>query len=186
MVTVSRWDLIDRAVFSPEQINLVARNAADARGWTLEAQVTSRFSEYVGGTLGFEWVDVVRESGELGYRGELFGTQNTIYPDMIGRARLWTRPKIPVEFWTAMNVVGPREASDSNTLEAGERYTLPSYVALDVGARTVGLNWWGGRMTEFSVRAQNVTGTAGVDTGYFGFDYPAAPPKVILEVRQEL
>ncbi len=186
-VTVSQWDLIDRAVFRPEQINLVARNAADATGWTIEGRATSRFSDYVGGMLGYEWVRVMRQSGEIGYREDLFGTAPAIYPEFIARGRLWVRPKpAPIELWAASNIVGPRNASDSNTLEAGERYVLPTYATLDAGVRTVDLTWIDDKLTEFSLRAQNITDTAGTDAGFFGIDYPAAPPKVLLEVRQEL
>ncbi len=186
-MTISRWQLLDRAVFRPEQINLIARNAADAEGWTLESQVTSRVSEYVGGSLGFEWIAAERESGEAGYRGELFGTASAIYPDWITRARVWGIPNpLPLELWAATNVVGPRNASDSNTLEAGERYSLPTYATLDVGVRTLDLHLLNDGVTEFSLRGQNVIDSAGTAAGFFGIDYPAAPPKITLELRQEL
>jgi iron complex outermembrane receptor protein len=185
--TVSNWQLLDRAVFRREQINLVARNAADANGWSLEGQLKSRFSERVGFFLGAEWVKVRRESGEEGYRGELFGNDSAIYPEFIVRGRLWTQPSgWPFEFWSAGKVVGPRKASDSNTLEAADRYVLPTYVTVDAGARTVNLYWWDDRLTEFSLRAENVVNSAKPAAGFFGIDYPAAPPKVLLEIRQEL
>lgn len=186
-VTFSLWDLIDRAVFQPEQINLVATNAADATGWTVEAQAKSNFSEHIGASLGFEWVEAVRQSGEVGYRGQLFGTAQAIYPQFIARGRVWVQPKpTPLEFWLASNIVGQRSASDSNTLEAAERYNLPTYATLDLGIRTVNLHWLGQRLTEFSLRGQNVLNTAGASAGFFGIDYPAAPPKVLIEVRQEM
>lgn len=186
-VSFSYWDLIDRAVFRPEQINLVASNAADATGWTVEAEAKTGFSRHVGGSLGFEWVEVVQQSGDVGYRGDLFGTEPAIYPGFITRGRVWVQPRpMPLEFWTAAIVVGPRNASDSNTLEAGERYVLPTYVTLDAGVRTVNIHWFGQRLTEFSVRAQNLINTQGAEAGFFGIDYPAAPPKVQFEVRQEL
>jgi outer membrane receptor for ferrienterochelin and colicins len=184
--TVSRWDLIDRAVFQSEQINLVAKNAADAKGWTVEASVKTQFSRVIGGSLGFEWAKAERESGESGYLNELFGTSQAIYPSYITRARVWTQPKgLHFEAWAAGNVVGPRKASDPNTLEAGERYTLPAYGFLDLGVRTVDLHFWGPRLTEFSVRGQNVLNSAGDGPGFFGIDYPAAPPKIMVEARQE-
>jgi len=186
-LTVTRWDLIDRAVFTPEQINLIARNAADGNGWTVEGTATSRFSEVVGAAVGFEWVKVTQQSGEEGYRGELFGDSPSIYPEFILRGRVWSRlGPAPVEVWLATNVVGPRNASDSNTLEAAERYVLPPYATLDAGARTVDLHFFGDRVSEFSLRALNVLDSAGTSAGYFGIDYPAAPPKVQLEFRQEL
>jgi iron complex outermembrane receptor protein len=184
--TVSRWDLIDRAVFQSEQINLVAKNAADAQGWTVEATLKTQFSRVIGGSLGFEWAKAERESGESGYLNELFGTSQAIYPSYIARARMWTRPKrLHFEAWAAGNVVGPRNASDPNTLEAGERYTLPAYGFLDLGVRTVDLHFWGSRLTEFSARGQNVLNSAGDGAGFFGIDYPAAPPKIMVEARQE-
>lgn len=186
-LTVTRWDLIDRAVFRPEQINLIARNAADGNGWTVEGTATSRFSELVGASLGFEWVRVTQQSGEDGYRGELFGDSPSIYPDFIARGRIWSRlGKAPLEVWMATNVVGPRNASDSNTLEAGERYVLPTYATLDAGLRTLDLHFFGDRLSEVSLRGLNVLDSAGPAAGYFGIDYPAAPPKVQLEFRQEL
>jgi len=184
--TVSRWDLIDRAVFQAEQINLVAKNAADAKGWTLEASLKTQFSRVIGGSLGFEWTKAERESGESGYLNELFGTSQAIYPSYITRARIWTQPKgLHFEAWAAGNVVGPRNASDPNTLEAGDRYKLPAYGFLDLGVRTVDLHFWGRRLTEFSVRGQNVLNSAGDSAGFFGIDYPAAPAKIFVEARQE-
>ncbi len=186
-LTVSNWQLIDRAVFRPEQINLVARNAADANGWTIEAQMKTRFSDHLGFFLGAEWVKVRRESGEGGYRGELFANDSAIYPDFLLRGRVWVQPpRWPLEVWTAGRVVGPRKASDSNTLEAADRYVLPTYFALDAGIRSVDLEWWNGRLTEISVRAENVANSAKPSAGFFGIDYPIAPPKVLLELRQEL
>lgn len=185
--TVTHWDLIDRAVFRPEQINLIARNAADGNGWTLEGMVTSRFSETIGGSLGFEWVKVTQQSGEDGYRGELFANDPSIYPEFIARGRIWSRiGRAPLEVWMASNVVGPRNASDSNTLEAGNRYVLPTFATLDAGLRTLDLHFFGERLSEFSLRGLNILDSAGDSAGYFGIDYPAAPPKVQLEFRQEL
>src|SRR5688572_8971539 len=172
--TVTRWDLIDRAVFRPEQINLIARNAADGNGWTVEGTATSRFSEMVGAALGFEWVRVVQQSGEDGYRGELFGNAPSIYPEFIARGRIWSRiGKAPVEVWMASNVVGPRNASDSNTLEAGQRYVLPTYATLDAGVRTVDMHFFGDHLSEISLRGLNILDSAGASAGYFGIDYPA-------------
>ncbi len=186
-LSVTRWQLIDRAVFRPEEINLVGRNSADAKGWTIEAMLTSRFSDVVGGSLGGEWVQVTRQSGEVGYRSVLFGTAPAIYPEFIGRGRLWLRPApAPIEIWTATRLVGARNASDSNTLEAGERYELPSYVSLDAGVRTLDLRWFGKRLTEFSLRGQNVLDSAKADAGFFGIDYPALAPRLTLQIRQEL
>jgi len=186
-LTVTRWDLIDRATFRPEQINLIARNAADGNGWTVEGTATSRFSEIVGASLGFEWVSVTQQSGEDGYRGELFGDDPSIYPEFIARGRVWSRVgRAPLEVWMATNVVGPRSASDSNTLEAAERYVLPTYATLDAGVRTLDLHLVGDRLSEFSLRGLNILDSAGASAGYFGIDYPAAPPKVQLEFRQEL
>jgi iron complex outermembrane receptor protein len=186
-LTVTHWDLLDRAVFRPEQINLIARNAADGNGWTVEGTATTRFSDAVGGSLGVEWVRVTQESGEDGYRGELFGNTASIYPDFIVRGRVWSRVgKAPLEVWLATNVVGPRNASDMNTLEAAERYVLPTYATLDAGMRTLDLHFIGDKLSEFMLRGQNILDSAGASAGYFGIDYPAAPPRVQLEFRQEL
>ena len=185
--TVTHWDLIDRAVFRPEQINLIARNAADGQGWTVEGSATTRFSDVVGGSLGVEWVRVTQESGEDGYRGELFGNTASIYPEFIARGRIWSRVfQAPLEVWLATNVVGPRNASDMNTLEAAQRYVLPTYATLDAGVRTLDLHFFGDNLSEFMLRGQNILDSAGTNAGYFGIDYPAAPPRVQLEFRQEL
>jgi outer membrane receptor for ferrienterochelin and colicins len=185
--TVTHWDLLDRAVFRPEQINLIARNAADGQGWTVEGSATTRFSDAVGGSLGFEWVRVTQESGEDGYRGQLFGNTASIYPEFIARGRIWSRVfDAPLEVWLATNVVGPRNASDMNTLEAAQRYVLPTYATLDAGVRTLDLHFFGDNLSEFMLRGQNILDSAGTSAGYFGIDYPAAPPRVQLEFRQEL
>jgi iron complex outermembrane receptor protein len=186
-LSVSRWELVDRAVFRAEDINLVARNSADATGLSLEASATSDFSDYIGASLGAELVRVTRQSDEVGYRAQLLGAAQEIYPAYIGRGRLWGRPgPAPIELWVSSRYVGPRNASDSNTLEAGQRYRLPSYVVMDAGVRTLDLRFFGNRLTEFSFRGQNVLDSAEADPGFFGIDYPALGPRLTLQVRQEL
>jgi iron complex outermembrane receptor protein len=185
--SASRWELIDRAEFRPQGVNLVARSSAAAIGYTIEAHAKTSLPDVVGGSVSIEWNTVERQSGEVGYRADLFGTDQAIYPEYVARARAWTRTgSLPLEVWTAGAFVGPRNASDSNTLAAAERYVLPAYPVLDAGVRTIDLQWIGSGVTEFSLSGRNILDTAFVQPGFFGVDYPAIAPRIFLEVRQEL
>jgi hypothetical protein len=128
-----------------------------------------------------------RDLGEPGYVAALMGDRNVIYPSSIVRVGVsGTAPGIPLRAGVENLWVGPRRASETNTLDHGGSYTLGSYAMLDMSLSTAGFEMLERRETVLMLKLRNLLDVAGPDPGFAGVDYPLLPRSVMLQLRQEL
>jgi len=181
--------LLDKAEFVQKGVNRVARNVAKAGSLTWEAQLQASIPNKLRGYLSAELQHTVREVGEVGYQAWLVGSDNVLYPPFLLRAGIWGRvPAGPLAASAEAACVARRRASDTNLLERGEPYYLPSYWTLGMGLSTVGLRLFPGWESEtvFSLVGRNLLDHEGPDPGLAGFDVPLTPRTVLLQLRQEI
>ena len=178
--------LLDEAEFTPQGINLTARNVANQRTFTWETRADVRHYEDVTAYASFEWVHSVRDLGQEGYAASLVGTQNVVYPPWIARAGVNfgvpSLPSVPLTLAGEGSLVAPRRAADTSIVERGASFTLPSYFMLDLSLATRALYLVRGQETRFALRARNVLVTRGPDPGFSGFEYPLAPAELFFEL----
>jgi outer membrane receptor for ferrienterochelin and colicins len=177
--------LLDEAEFTPQGINLTARNVASQRTLSWETRADVRHYEDIVGYAGFELVSAVRDLGQEGYAAALVGTQNVVYPPWIGRAGLNfavpSLPSVPLVLGGEGMLVAKRRASDTSIVEAGQAFYLPAYFMLDLSLSTREVYLIPGQESRFALRARNLLVTRGPDPGFSGFEYPLAPAEIFLE-----
>jgi len=181
--------LLNGAQFTLQETNQIARNIARVNSLSWETEVSAHWRDWVKGYGTFELNYALREIGDVGYLQQLVGTGNIVYPTVIVHAGAMGRipiPKFQLRLTAELSWIGTRRASDQNTLAAGAPYELPSYVTFDATLSTLGLQLLEGRETTIRVIGRNLTGTAGPDPGFSGFDYPVAPRMVIIQLTQQL
>jgi outer membrane receptor for ferrienterochelin and colicins len=178
--------LSNAADFTLVGLNKVARNVANIRTLSWESRLTFQKSEFHG-YLQSELVFSTRETGDIGYQAELVGTQNGVYPGVMFHAgAAYKIPLLPLRAGLEGAYIGSRRASDTNILEAGRAYYLPSYFQLEGHISTVEWQVIKDRSTELKLTARNLLGATGPDPGFSGVDYPLAPRTLMLQLRQEL
>ena len=179
--------LLDKAEFSPEGINQVARNAASQKTLTWETRADVRHYDDYSGYASFELIHSRRELGEVGYVAETVGDSNVVYPSYIGRlgvtVGLPSPPTLPLSAGAEGMLVGPRHAADASVLAYGRPFDLDPYLTANVFLTTRSLYLFPGHETVAALRVYNVTGETGPDPGYSGFEYPLAPREIMLELR---
>jgi iron complex outermembrane receptor protein len=181
--------VFDKAEFTPQGVNQVARNVGEVHSLSWETEITASYRDWVKGYVNLDVNKTVRQVGDEGYRARLIGTDNILYPGaqlhagVAGRIPL---PRVPLLATVEGSFVGARRASEENILAAGTAYSLPQYFMLGAGVSTIGLKFLSGRETVLSVIARNLLGTTGPDPGFAGIDYPLAPRTILVQVRQQL
>lgn len=98
----------------------------------------------------------------------------------------WHLPWAGLRVLPEISFVAPREASQSNTLEAGRLYQLPSYVLTALTLSMPERRLLRDRPTRFALRVHDVLGTARADPGFNGVDVPPLGRTVLLTVVQGL
>ncbi len=180
--------LFNKAEFTPQGLNQTAQNVSSQQGlsWETRADYTigRKFQSYAS----FEIHQYSRDSGQEGYKADLVGSANNVFPNWVGRAGASVGlpsffAAVPLEFATQAIVVGPRVASDTNIFETGRIYTLDPYVWLNASLSTRELYLIPGHETYFAIRVKNLIGGRQADPGFSGFDYPLAPREVFFEAR---
>jgi outer membrane receptor for ferrienterochelin and colicins len=183
---VAKSYLDDKAEFTPQGINLTARNVASQESLSWETRVDARRYEDVRTYASFELVHATRDLGQEGYAANLVGDENVVYPPWIGRAGVTfavpSVPSVPLELGAEGRLVGPRRLSDTSIVERGESLTLPSYFVLDTSLATRDLYLVPGHETRVALRTKNLLLERGPDPGFSGFEYPLAPPEIYLEI----
>jgi outer membrane receptor for ferrienterochelin and colicins len=179
--------LLDKAEFSPQGINQVARNTSSQTTFSWETRADLRHYEDYSGYASFEWIRSRRDLGEVGYAAQLVGEANSVYPRYIGRLgamlALPSTPSVPLSAGAEGMLVGSRRAADASVLANGGRFDLDPYVTANVFVTTGSMYLAPGHETVAAVRVYNVLGTRGPDPGYSGFEYPLAPREILLELR---
>jgi len=177
--------LLDKAEFTPQGLNLTARNVASQHTISWETRVDTRhYDDYVA-YAGFELVHSVRDLGQEGYAATLVGSKNVVYPPWIARAGLNfavpSVPSVPLTLGGEGLLVAPRRASDTSLVEHGGDFSMPSYFMLDVSLATRELYLIPGQESRFALRSRNLLVTRGPDPGSSGFEYPLAPAELFFE-----
>lgn len=183
----------DKAEFDRQGANLVARNMADVATLSWETQVKGRFDRWLEGYANFALLSSVRNLKDEGYRKQLIGTKGEIYPPYIAQLGLRGHPHPDLDVGVAGVLAGPRVASASNVLANRGVYALPTRFELDAVLTYKGLRFGDGQRTELRLVGRNLsafwvpeTDTTRVDPGFSGVDYPLAPGKILVQLRQQI
>jgi iron complex outermembrane receptor protein len=179
--------LLDKAEFTPQGINLAARNVAKQRTFTWETRADLNHHDDYAGYLAFEYVYSVRDVGQEGYAASLVGSKNVVYPPWIARlgayAALPSPRLLPLSLASEVTIVGPRRAADTSIVENGASFDLPAYAMLNVSLATRELYLIRGHESRVALRYRNLLQARGPDPGYSGFEYPLAPREIFLELQ---
>lgn len=180
--------LRNKAEFVWQGVNRVARNLAEMGALSFEAEAHVRLRP--GGRLygNVSWQRAERNVGDPGYVARLTSTGGgELVPSYVvngGAAGEWSR--LHVRGTVEASLVGPRRASDMNSLDHGEVYHLPTRFELGATISTMGLALLGDEETTFSLLVRNALGDDTPEPGVGGVDYPRTPRTVILRVSQAL
>jgi iron complex outermembrane receptor protein len=184
---VSYSSLLDKAEFSPQGINQVARNAASQSTFTWETRAELKHYDDYSGYAGFELIHAQRRLGEIGYAAQLVGDVNIVYPPYIARLGATVAVPSPTNFPLTAGVegalVGPRHAADASVLAFGSQFNLKPYLTANAFLTTRSLYLAPGHETVAALRVYNMFATVGPDPGYSGFEYPLPPREIMLELR---
>jgi outer membrane receptor for ferrienterochelin and colicins len=179
--------LLDKAEFTPQGINLTARNVASQRTFTWETRADARHYEDFTTYAAFEWVYSLRDLGQEGYAASLVGTKNVVYPPWIARGGVNVGvpsvPSVPLTLSAEGMLVAPRRAYDTSIVEAGHDFYLPAYFLLDLSLATREVYLIPGQESRFALRSRNLLGAKTADPGFSGFEYPINPAELFLEFR---
>lgn len=177
--------LKDAAGFTLRGSNQVAVNVGQVSTISWETRIELSFQDWIKGYALGEYNYTVRSTGEIGYRAQLFGSDNIVYPKGIVRLGALGRiPKVPLRLGLDAQYVGPRRASEANTLGHGGAYELPDYWMLNASISTVGLQLLPDRETVLMVTGRNLLNVSAPDPGFAGFDYPLTATTVWFQLRQ--
>ncbi len=169
---------------------------------------TSRFLEannaparwYLGGEAEFEWAPhkTFRFKATLGWvqprtvapasSDSVLAAAMPIFPALQGHLSAdWAVPFLSGAHLAAeFSAVGPRLASETNSIERFQGYSLPAYGVLSLSAALLDRKWVAGRNTSLRLRVDNVLDTRFADPGVGGVDLPAVGRSVLLSLTQEL
>lgn len=179
--------LQDKAEFTPQGINLTARNLAKQKSLSWESRVDLQHYDDYTTYASFELVHSVRELGQEGYAAELVGTQNVVYPPYIARAgasvAVPAPPEFPLNLGAVGMLVGPRRAADASIVQRGSSFSHPPYFMLDTFISSGDLYWIAGHESRIALRSKNLLLARGPDPGFSGFEYPLTPAELFLELR---
>ncbi len=178
--------LYDKAEFTPQNLNLTARNVASQRSIAWETRLDASYYNDFAVYSAFELVHSTRDLGREGYAATLIGTKNVIYPPWIARAGLRvsvpSTPSVPLQLGAETVIVGSRRAFDTSLVEHGSDLTFPAYCVLDTSLSTRDLYLVPGHETRVALRTRNLLAAQGPNPGFSGFEYPLDPPSIFVEV----
>jgi iron complex outermembrane receptor protein len=177
--------LLNKAEFTPQGLNLTARNVASQRSFTWETRLDIKHEDDVALYSAVELVRSVRDLGQEGYAAGLIGTKNVVYPPWMARAGIRvavpSTPFVPLQLAAQVVVVGPRRAFDTSLVEHGSDLTFPTYCLLDTSLSTREVYLVPGHETRFALRTRNLLGAKGPNPGFSGFEYPLDPASIFIE-----
>lgn len=177
----------DKAEFTPEGINLTAKNIASQKALSWETQVEARLEERVQGYASFEYTLSQRDLGEEGYAARLVGSDAVIYPPWIARAGVSAdvplHPEFPLQASAQGVYVAARRAGEASIVENGAPFSLPSYFWLNASLAAPKLILIPGHESTIALRGKNLLGAGGPDPGSSGFEYALRPRELLLDLR---
>ena len=163
--------LLDKAEFTPQGINLTARNVASQRTFTWETRADCATTKTSPPTLRSSGLFAAR-SRPRGLRRDLDRHQERGL-SALDRARGPERWRalaalLPVSAGLEGMVVAPRRADDTSIVENGAEFYLPSYVLLDAFISTRELYLIPGHETRIRTARPQPARRARADPGLFG------------------
>jgi iron complex outermembrane receptor protein len=179
--------ITDKAEFTPKGVNQVADNVAEVGSLSFEAELTARYRDRVTGYVNAALNHTVNDTGEEGYRANLIGHANTLYPTLIVNSGVrGVLPRLPIEGGFELSYVSPRRASNDNLLENVGDYSLPAYWLAGATLALVGDFLVDERSTRLMIIGRNLFDSIGPDPGFGGIDYPLLGRALMLQWTQEL
>jgi iron complex outermembrane receptor protein len=181
------YNLISNAAqFTAQGSNEIAQNLGNISALSWETKIDVTYKEWIRAYLTGEY-NYTTVSDRQGIAADILGTRNTIYPQGIARLGVLARaPKVPLRLGVQVMYVGPRNASDANSIAAGQQYQLPDYWMLDMSLATLGLELKKGHETTLMVSARNLLDVRGPDPGYWRIDFPLTGRTIWFQIRQDL
>lgn len=178
--------VLDQAAFAQIGVNQVAQNISEVQSLSWESELRldyrRRFSAYANLSI----TRTRRKLEDQGYVARLTAYPNIAYPTVVAHAgAAFPLPRLPLRVSVEGSYVSPRSSSETNTLEAGGRYELPSYFLLGGSLRTSNLEILPGRDTSFALIVRNALGHEVADPGFAGVDYPRRHRTVMATLNQQ-
>lgn len=177
--------LFEKAEFTQQGVNRVARNVAEFHGLSWETQVQADYDP-VRAYLAAEVLLAARDVEEQGYQAELVGSRMEIYPPATAHVGVAGRIPCAADLSIEASAIASRRASDGNILEAGEAYRLSPLFLLGASASSMPFEMLPGKQSVLRLIGRNLTGARGPDPGFSGVDYPLTGRLVWLQLEQEL
>jgi iron complex outermembrane receptor protein len=179
--------LLNKAEFTPQGVNLVARNVATVVTYGLESQLDVTFRDWVRAYGNVSFNRTQRRVDVEGYQNLLVGTENVLSPSLVANGGVQvSMPGMPLRAGTEVTAVSSRRASEANILENGANYTLPPYFLVGAHVGLVGVQVLPGRATAVTMVVRNLLDDDTPDPGLSGVDYPRERRTVLLHVSQAL
>jgi iron complex outermembrane receptor protein len=179
--------LFDKAEFTPQGINQVARNTASQRSLNWETRLDVKHYEDYSVYASLELVRSTRDLGQVGYAAQLVGTANIVYPPYIARAgatvAIPSPRMVPLMLGVEGTFVGPRRAANASIVNNGAPFELKSYGLVNAFVSTRDLYLVPGHESRVALRAYNILGNRRPDPGFAGFEYPLVAREVFLELQ---
>ncbi|MEE2960309.1 MAG: TonB-dependent receptor [Myxococcota bacterium] len=177
--------LKDKAEFSLQGLNRVARNVAATATLVFEETIEAHYKNWFGGYLKYEQVWAKRDLGLKGYQASVLGRENAVYPKLQVRAGVWTQmPPLYLRLCVQGRYVGKRRASDMNILERGDQgpYDIDPYSVVDVMISSFGLSLGDSKDLDLQLVAKNLLNTQAIYPGVAGIDYPHLPRTFVAKL----
>jgi iron complex outermembrane receptor protein len=178
--------LTDKTEFVQQGINKGARNVSRAATLSWETTAELSYQSLVHAQMSFEVQHTARRTGQIGYSADVVGSGGDIYPRwMLHAGTIGQPPGLPVRAAFQASYIGPRQASDTNTLLNGGPYRLPSYLLFEARLSTIGFHLFGMKSheTSFALSGKNLLDVMGPVPGSSGVDYPLAPRSFFLQMN---
>ncbi|MBN1960341.1 MAG: TonB-dependent receptor [Deltaproteobacteria bacterium] len=186
---VSLTRISNKAEFQPTGINQAAQNVAEINSMSIESKLNVVYNKNLRGFVSLERQFAERSFAAFGYLSQLVGSKLAAYPDLVARTGVTYLRPITNDFDLQGSVlakyVSARRSSTSNSLLAMGRYKVGEYVALDA---TMMATYH--MSTDIRIHIQligrNLFDSYTQEPGFAGYDYPARPRELLLNVGLEL
>jgi iron complex outermembrane receptor protein len=178
--------MMDQAAFVQRGINQMALNISrvDSLSWESEARFDYR--RRIAAYANLSVNHTVSSMSDPGYVATLSNYSNAAYPVLVANGGVNSDiPFLPLRLGSEVSFVSRRRSSTSNALNAGDQYTLPSYVVVGATLRTRGLRLLGKKETSLMLVARNLANKHYADPGFAGIDYPQMGRTFFLKMAQE-
>jgi len=179
--------ILNKAEFTPQGFNTVARNISSVLTLGVESQLDLIIQDWLRAYANVAFNRTQRLLAAQGYIAQLVGTENTLYPALIANTgATFTLPRTPLRAGVEVSAVSERRASDANILDRGQDYFLSPYLLVGGHVGLAELNILANRPTTVSLIVRNLLNHKVADPGLSHVDYPPVPRTLMVQVHQQL